>query len=1182
MASDVIYRTYEPRDWDEAQHPRDESGRFTEVGGGDSGIEFVSPNVEHAGLKEAESQLKGERQQNLRAASAEIDKQLGIDSKDSDIIGAWADGAENSIMSISQHASLDQLRVSGAMKGYLADQKSVLLFHDREDAPAVLYKFEVPSPDLPKVHENLLADGLAFHTIVPHAGGMSIYVADLDGSLHDAVAKASGRYGANVEYRWGDAQFIGTSKETGSDRDQRDDARRAYAKIIAESTVPHGQAVWQGIHNRWGETLTPQQRAWHARAKRPKTEIELWPEEDQDRDDFLDYCIGELTPCLGADRADEVCSAKWEASGKLGKKGFVARADLGDDLRIEPCGKSCLACNEAPKLKFAPDFRNGVFVRAHVSHDTADAIHAWAQTLKLPDGATLVDPDEYHATLIYSKTPFDYASDNEKATYPTSDATNKRLEVLGKDDDKVLTLRFDSPTLAKRFEALKAQGGVSDFPEYKPHITIAKDVPADHDASQHKVFGGIIVFTAESAEPIDPNRTKDWDESKHPRGKTTPESTGGSFAPGEGGEGKEPSEAKPVKLNPEIVNVGGDEWNKRTAVRLEESYQRVKPELEKLALESVGAETKPKKPEWDELSAHQQDAAYAAWKAEEKESFKTDVEAAEFWDGLSDADKAKIAASYGIGTEDEEDEEPAYVPESWDDMSNADQEAAENKWMSDNEDEWKQSEADSYYSEYAPADARKQIEGEFNKSAKRDEIDWVKDALEESQDPDTEGPKWPEDLPFTDKQILDAIHLDYHGEGGSWPMPDKPEFDWDDDYLDNLKKIPGQAELPGIEPKHGNELLTEDMRMKIMEVLGQAFDKEGDDRAGNMDVPDWMYDNIGESMSMVWGEMSDKQKFKYVQDHTNILEEHEKALEAIAPPPGLPTEYDPLNKTTGTDYKLTQRLAQYMSTERAMQVFEQRKIRPEISGLKVGSDAWKVALRHHLAKADRVLWGAWKGSSTTDDGVLLQYATADELGGRLYTGHMRRGGAEITRGEVERRADSAWYDIGGYDGVKAYVRAKWETTQYLLDKAGINTLNLYRGYSLRDQGKFDKLYDGSRRVFTYELRHYAARERVPSDKYGVKVDFQWLPTLDVQRNGAVSTTTDDTVANGWKQGTATGVVLRAQMPRTAALSVPAYGINEHSEHEVVAAGTAWKGWDVWAGKAPRFEDVPLMQPKAAA
>src|SRR5262249_27420504 len=137
---------------------------------------------------------------------------------------------------------------------------------------------------------------------------------------------------------------------------------------------------------------------------------------------------------------------------------------------------------------------------------------------------------------------------NEKATYPTSDVSNKHLEVLGKDDDdKVLTLRFDSPTLAKRFAALQAQGGVSDFPTYKPHITIAKNVPADHDVSQHKVFGGTIVFTSESAEPIDPDRAKLWDESQHPREPAgTPE--GGRFAGGGAREegGKNEGAVKPT------------------------------------------------------------------------------------------------------------------------------------------------------------------------------------------------------------------------------------------------------------------------------------------------------------------------------------------------------------------------------------------------------------------------------------------------------------------------------------------------------------------------------------------------------------------------------------------------------------------------------------------------------------
>lgn len=200
-------------------------------------------------------------------------------------------------------------------------------------------------------------------------------------------------------------------------------------------------------------------------------------------------------------------------------------------------------------------FKHGVFVRAHVSHDTAEAIHDWAKTLKLPEGATLVDPDEYHTTLVYSHTPFDYQHDIEDSIYPTADASNKHLKVLGKDDDdKVLTLRFDSEALAKRFATLQEQGAVSDFPSYKPHITVVKNVAADHDVTQHDVYDGNIVFTSESAEPIDPDRKKDWDESKHPRQPGgSPE--GGQFASSEGGGesgGAESIEASALRDTKEI------------------------------------------------------------------------------------------------------------------------------------------------------------------------------------------------------------------------------------------------------------------------------------------------------------------------------------------------------------------------------------------------------------------------------------------------------------------------------------------------------------------------------------------------------------------------------------------------------------------------------------------------------
>jgi hypothetical protein len=93
-------------------------------------------------------------------------------------------------------------------------------------------------------------------------------------------------------------------------------------------------------------------------------------------------------------------------------------------------------------------------------------------------------------------------------------------------------------------------------------------------------------------------------------------------------------------------------------------------------------------------------------------------------------------------------------------------------------------------------------------------------------------------------------------------------------------------------------------------------------------------------------------------------------------------------------------------------------------------------------------------------------------------------------------------------------------------------------------------------------------------------DLVRLPGLHIARNGASSWTTDLDVANGWRKGSdpeyqGQKITMRAQVPRTAVISVPAYGINIHTEHEVVVLGTAWKGWDSFVNNAPHIRSVPL-------
>jgi hypothetical protein len=169
----------------------------------------------------------------------------------------------------------------------------------------------------------------------------------------------------------------------------------------------------------------------------------------------------------------------------------------------------------------------------------------------------------------------------------------------------------------------------------------------------------------------------------------------------------------------------------------------------------------------------------------------------------------------------------------------------------------------------------------------------------------------------------------------------------------------------------------------------------------------------------------------------------------------------------------------------------------------------------------------------------LQAATAAELGGRARK--------ELANPYLVSEANDRFKDEGGWAGIRAYVRAKWETTQYLLDKAHMPTLDVYRAVS------------------------------VPGNKGDTKNinGFNKLSDINLERNGAQSTSTNMSIANNW-DGSGDRVVLRMHIPRTAALSVPAYGQNVYGEKEVVVAGTAWGKWDAWQGRAPDTDEVPLQ------
>ena len=112
--SDRRFKGDAVEDFDPNQ-PRDPAGSATggqwTKGGGGGASEFVSPNIGQGGITEAVQGLKSERQRALQAASHEIDGAFGIKGTRHDAIGAWSDGAENTIVTtVDGNENWDKLK----------------------------------------------------------------------------------------------------------------------------------------------------------------------------------------------------------------------------------------------------------------------------------------------------------------------------------------------------------------------------------------------------------------------------------------------------------------------------------------------------------------------------------------------------------------------------------------------------------------------------------------------------------------------------------------------------------------------------------------------------------------------------------------------------------------------------------------------------------------------------------------------------------------------------------------------------------------------------------------------------------------------------------------------------------------------------------------------------------------
>jgi hypothetical protein len=317
----------------------------------------------------------------------------------------------------------------------------------------------------------------------------------------------------------------------------------------------------------------------------------------------------------------------------------------------------------------------------------------------------------------------------------------------------------------------------------------------------------------------------------------------------------------------------------------------------------------------------------------------------------------------------------------------------------------------------------------------------------------------------------------------------------------------------------------------------ESYVQDKVDDAANGDKPDWIYERAQEDAYEAFDKLDDEDKLSYA----GIDSTSSQTLET-------PSTYQPISD--GDDYVKTRGVVRYL----------QDKFMEEELANRLG-DPDKV----NINAVEKKIWSEWKSSSTTDTGLLLQEATAQELKG------FKQEWKPEQQEAIERAAISlAKYEGGsrdidreilikrGMEIAKAHVHATWAATQYALKEAGMEEVDVYRGLIL-DDTKLGRIEDVNGK--------------------------QYLPELKLIRNGAASTTTDLSTANDWggvgkKPPNPVRVVLRVRARRESIVSIPAFGQNIHSEQEVVLAGTdKWVGWDAWRQSAPNTRSVPVKSIK---
>jgi hypothetical protein len=227
----------------EEQHPRvkggTRAGQFTKghgsgaaIGKGQLSFGFVSPNTkENLRFEQAEKELASPRQKEYHRYAQKL---VGPRGRVHDVLGDWADGAENSLM-IEGNMSREELRKAVAQVGLTGEQKAVIPFAADKNGKDVMWSLELGGQThVNAVRQALSKHGLQFRTLQKTANGLTVHVFDEGGQMQRNILGVVKQLGGSITRTRGRGEFLGG--------DTRESGAREYQRVLGGAGGAAGAA----------------------------------------------------------------------------------------------------------------------------------------------------------------------------------------------------------------------------------------------------------------------------------------------------------------------------------------------------------------------------------------------------------------------------------------------------------------------------------------------------------------------------------------------------------------------------------------------------------------------------------------------------------------------------------------------------------------------------------------------------------------------------------------------------------------------------------------------------------------------------------------------------------------------------------------------------------------------------